>query len=115
MGIQRPCTAFPILIYGGVISVECQGVYFGIGFAKLWVGNLHPYHYAGASGPANTGPSYSGGGWAYKDGSSTNGSSYGGTGNSSGWGAVLDRWANEGECTPGWVLFVDNVMVCDGS
>jgi hypothetical protein len=99
-------------IYGGSVDVECQGAYFGVGAARLWIGNLDPYAYYGSSGPTNKSRSGNSG-WAYYDSTSgtKNGSTAGGTGDTS-WETVLSRYLVDNTCTSGWTIVVDDVVVC---
>lgn len=102
-------------IQGGVVEVTCRGRYFNTGRGRVWVGDLHPYAYFGAGGPASVtrtggGSLESDQGWAFKNAANyRNGSA--GSGN---WAEVLDRYLEEGVCTSGWSIIIDGVKVCDG-
>jgi hypothetical protein len=91
----------------------CQFYHFELGNASVWAGRFTPDRYVGSSGTSGQPPSggAGAGGWAFAD-TGTGFESWDGIGNG---GSAIDTSLSNGECTPGWAIVVDEVVVCDGS
>ncbi len=94
--------------WGGNLYGECHGQYVRtrLGF-RVWVGFMRWYAFDGAIEALYTGNGGTESGWSASHSSNL-------TGQGSDWEAALAAYLNEGRCTPGWQIFVDGGMVCDG-
>lgn len=96
--------------WGGNLYGECHGQYRRTNLLfKVWVGFMRWYSFDGAIeatwGGGGYGPD---GGWGAKFGST-----YSGQGTA--WGAALNAYLDHQQCTPGWEIWVDGIMACDGA
>lgn len=99
-------------IYGGHVDGTCFFINVKLQpMVGWWVGFFSAERYVGTYGSTGT-PSGGSpiGGWAFKDTSSgfSNGDGYGSA------SAAINAWLDNGTCTAGWVIVVDDEVVCSG-